>query len=61
MIPKVKIDISQQNFTEIWNDLSKIVFYKCGPEESGIVIPGSSANSDLSASISFVKSKVKKY
>ena len=59
LILKVKLDISQQNFTyrvpEIWNDFSKIVFNRCGPEQSGIVIPGSSANSDLSALISFVK------
>ena len=63
MIPRVRLDVSQQNFvyqaTQIWNERSKIVFNRCDPEISGIVIPGSSENSDLGASVSVIKSKLK--
>ena len=55
MIPKVRLDVSQQNFvyrsSEIWNSLIKHVFSICNVEESCIIIPGSTANSDLSASV----------
>ena len=65
MTPKVQLDVSKQNFvfkaSEIWNDMTRHVFTKCLPEESGIIIPGSSQNSDLGASIGFVKNKLKLY
>ena len=63
MIPRVCLDVSQQNFiyqaTQIWNERSKIVFNRCDPEKSGIVIPGSAENFDLGASVSEIKSKLK--
>ena len=31
----------------------------CNVEESGIIIPGSTANSDLSASVAFIKNKLR--
>ena len=62
MIPKVRLVVSQQNFvyrsSEIWNSLIKHVFRVfsiCNVEESGIIIPGSTVNSDLSASVAFIK------
>ena len=42
-----------------WNEIFDKVFVQCKSQENGIVIPGSSINSDLSASIGFVKQKVK--
>ena len=36
------------------------MFEICSPNMSGIVIPGSVKNSDLSASASVIKSKIKK-
>ena len=64
MIPKVRLVVSQQNFvyrlSEIWNSLIKHVFsIICNVEESGIIIPGSTANSDLSASVAFIKNKLR--
>ena len=63
MIPKVRLVVSQQNFvyrsSEIWNSLIKHVFSICNVEESGIIIPGSTANSDLSASVAFIKNKLR--
>ena len=35
------------------------MFNRCDPEISGIVIPGSSEKSDLGASVSVIKSKLK--
>ena len=63
MIPKVRLVVSQQNFvyrsSEIWNSLIKHVFSICNVEESGIIIPGSTANSDLSTSVAFIKNKLR--
>ena len=63
MIPKVRLDVSQQNFvyrsSQIWNSLIKHVLSVCNVEESGIIIPGSTANSDLSASVAFIKKKLR--
>ena len=63
MIPKVRLVVFQQNFvyksSEIWNSLIKHVFSICNVEESGIIIPGSTANSDLSASVAFIKNKLR--
>ena len=41
------------------NSLIKHVFSICNVEESGIIIPGSTANSDLSASVAFIKNKLR--
>ena len=62
-VPLVKLDVSQQNFafkcSQIWNDLSPKVLEKCKPSENGVIIPGSASNSDLAASTSFVKRKLR--
>ena len=53
IVPLLRLDISQQNFlytsTKIWNDLIPYVLKICDANEDGIIIPGSSKNSDLSA------------
>ena len=55
MIPKVRLDVTKQNFvfraSENWNEITKFVLEKCLPEKSGMIIPGSCINSDLSASV----------
>ena len=62
-VPLVRLDVSQQNFsfkcTQIWNDLLPRVLEKCEPSKSGLIIPGSAVNSDLAASSSFIKRKMR--
>ena len=64
-LPLVRLEITKQNFafkaTLIWNDLSGHVFEKCIPTESGLIIPGSSKDSDLGASTGTIKSKLKSH
>ena len=63
ILPKVKSDKSKHNFifssSVIWNDLCDSILQKSDPESDGLVIPGSSENSDLGAPISFIKTKLK--
>ena len=63
IVPRVSLNKRKQNFISksatIWNKLLPCILMKCGAEECGIVIPGSTINSDLSAPISFVKNKLK--
>ena len=65
MTPKVKLEVSKQNFvfkaTKVWNKLIGHALERTEPEISGLIIPGSARNSDLSASIAFVKGKIKMY
>jgi hypothetical protein len=62
-LPKVNLEISKQNFvfngSLIWNSIIGDVLNKCLPNENGIMVPGSSECSDLSAPISFVKNRLK--
>ena len=64
-VPLVKLDVSQHNYVfmaaKIWNDFKEVVFTKCTPLKSGIIIPGSSKDSDLCASTVTAKNKLKKY
>ena len=64
-LPCVKLDRSKHSFvfsaSKNWNDLYKNVFNRSECNENGIVISGSVINSDLSASTSYIKSKVKKF
>ena len=69
ILPNVGIEKSKHNFVFSgslnWNKIVNHVFEKCIPLSSGpnkgILIPGSSKNSDFSASTASIKSKVKKY
>ena len=65
ILPRVNLDVSKQNFVFqsalIWNKFSGVVFEKCIPQVNGIVIPGSAYNSDLAASTSTIKNKLKLY
>ena len=62
-VPPLLLNISQYNYvfrsSTLWNSLISEILEKCTPEENGIVIKGSTKNSDLSAPIPFVKNKTK--
>jgi hypothetical protein len=62
-VPRVKLNTTKQNFffrsTQIWNDMSTEIFEKCNPDNNGLIIPGSSQDSDLSASTGIIKNKLK--
>ena len=64
LLPKFNLDNGLQSFvfsaSRLWNQYAKFMFEICSPDTSGIVIPGSVKNSDLSASASVIKSKIKK-
>ena len=51
MTPKVKLEVSKQNFvfkaTKVWNKLIGHALERTEPEISGLIIPGSARNSDL--------------
>ena len=61
--PKFSLEISRQNFVYssclIWNGTIGQVLDKCKPYPNDIMVPGSSPNSDLSASISIIKNRLK--
>lgn len=50
MTPKVKLDESKQ----VSKTRIKQIFAKCLPDKSGVIIPGSSVNFGLSASVDFI-------
>ena len=56
MTPKVKLEVSRQNFvfkaTKVWNKLIGHALERNESAKSGIIIPGFARNSDLSASSS---------
>ena len=62
-VPLVRLDVTKQNFafksTQVWNDLSAKILEKCNALDNGLIIPGSAENSDLAASTSFVKSRLR--
>ena len=62
MVPLVKYDVTQQNFVfksiQTLNETSKKILVKIEPNEMVIMVPDSIKNSDLTASIGFVKNKL---
>ena len=62
-VPLFRHDVTKQYFafksTHIWNDLSVKILEKCNALNNGLIIPGSAENSDLAASTSFVKSRLR--
>ena len=68
-LPKINLEKTKQNFVFSaslnWNNIVENVFERCVPLSSGphkgVVIPGSAKNSDVSASVVSIKSKVKSY
>ena len=62
-LPSVKLDISMNffvyNSSVKWNSLINKLFEKTPRSANGVVVGGSVANSDFSASIPFIKKKLK--
>ena len=62
-LPKVGLDLSKNNFifksVTLWNSLIGTLLSKCSPNELGIMVPGSTPNSDLWTTISHVKGMLK--
>ena len=50
-IPKVRLDLSKNNFVfnacMLWNNFENIVFSRIIPDANGIMVPGSSKNSNF--------------
>ena len=63
LVPRVNLDLAKNNFVFeascIWNELIHVILSKCSPNESGIVVPGSMKNSDLTISIALAKNKLR--
>lgn len=62
-VPKINLNISKPNFafnaSLIWNKLIGMLLNRCFPNFFGLMVPGSSEGSDLSAPISSIKKKLK--
>ena len=65
MTPKGKLEVSIQFFLfKPTKNCKKVIghaFERNEPANSGLIIPGSTRNSNLSAFLAFVKSKIKIY
>ena len=63
--PKVRLDLSKNNFVSnpcmLWNNLEKIIFSKIVPDGYGIMVHGSSKNSDLTIPISVAKNRLRTF
>ena len=63
ILPRVHLDTSKRNFvftaSGIWNKFLCVIFDKCAPQISGLVIPGSAKISDLAAPLSAVRGRLK--
>ena len=64
-LPKVHLTISKENFVfkaaSLWNNLIGKVLNTCWPSTNGVVVPGSSRDSDISASTKIGKTKLKDF
>ena len=64
-LPKINLDISKQSFvfrsSSIWNKVINVVLNKIVPRTDGLIIPGSTANSDFTTPVCIVKNKIKKH
>ena len=64
-LPNITLDICKYNFIfkscSIWNSLVANIFEVSHPNQKGIIVRGSSPNSDFCTPITFVKSKLKTY
>ena len=61
-IPKVRLDLSKNNFVfnacMLWNNFGNIVFSRIIPDANGIMVPGFSKNFDLAIPISVAKNRL---
>ena len=65
ILPKMRLNIQKFNFVfssaSLWNNLIKQMLNKSKPNEKGIIIQGSSENSDMTVPIQFIKKKLKNF
>ena len=63
LVPLIRLDLAKNNFifqaSCIWNGLIQKLMNRSSTNSLGIIVPGSSSNSDLSTSISLIKNKIK--
>jgi hypothetical protein len=63
LLPKINLEIARCNFlfraSWLWNNLTVKLFTKCTPNDSGVMVPGSTPFSDMTTPISIVKRKLK--
>ena len=63
LVDKTKLDVEKRNFVFqascIWNKLIPKLMDKCCPNSNGTIIPGSIKNSDLTASVSVIKNRLR--
>ena len=64
-IPRVGLDLSRNNFVfnacMLWNNFGKIVFSRTIPDGNGIMVLGSSKNSDLAIPILVAKNRLRTF
>ncbi len=62
-LPRINLVISKHNFvfsaSLLWNCLIDRLLEKCSPNSVGIMVPGSSQYSDMTAPITYIKKKLK--
>ena len=62
-LPRINLDLSKLNFvfsaSSIWNSLIGKLLNTCFPNSAGIMVPGSSEFSDMTAPIPYIKKKLK--
>ena len=60
-----RLDLSKNNFVfnacMLWNNFENIVFSRIIPDANGIMVPGSSKNSDLAIPISVAKNRLRTF
>ena len=63
LLLRINLEISRCNFlfraSTLWNTLSIKLFNNSSPNDSGIIVPGSSLFSDITTPISIIKRKLK--
>ena len=63
IIPQINLDLAKNNFVFqascIWNELIPKILNKCFPNKTGIMLPGSVKDSDLSIPIALAKKKLR--
>ena len=63
LVPLIRLDLAKNNFifqaSCIWNELIQKLMNMSSTNSLGIIVAGSSNNSDLSTSISLIKNKIK--
>ena len=57
LVPLIRLDLAKNNFQAscIWNGLIQNLMNRSSTNSLGIIVPGSSSNSDLSTYISLIK------